>query len=160
MSYTNADGLFILTHEDQGNINKGGTTAVANRQVVTWDLDLTALKTTFGAVDIQANDAYIPAGSVIVGATLVVIDAATSGGSATLTIGTYNAAGTAIDADGIDAAVALTVIDAAGDVVRCDGAQVTGVLGYVSANAYIGALYATAAYTAGRVKLIVEYVKL
>ena len=86
--------------------------------------------------------------------------AATSGGAATLQIGTYNAAGTAIDADGIDAAVALTVIDADGDVVRCDGAQAAGVLGYLTADAHVGMLYGTAAYTAGAGKLIVEFKKL
>jgi hypothetical protein len=160
MSYTNADGLFILTHQDQGRENLGGTTAIANRQVVTWEFDLTRVGTTFGAANIQANDAYIPAGSVIVGATLVAVTPATSGGTPTLDIGTYNAAGTAIDADGIDAAVALTAIDGAGEVVRCDGAQVTGVGGYVSANAYIGALRSATVYTGGRLKLIVEYVKL
>lgn len=160
MSYTNADGLFILTHGEQGKENKGGTTAIANRQVVTWDVNLAEVGTTFGAANIQANDAYIPAGSVIVGATLVAVNAATSGGAPTLTIGTYNAAGSAIDVDGIGAAIALTAIDGAGEVVRCAGDQVTGVGGYVSVNAYIGAVRAVTTYTGGRLKLIVEYVKL
>jgi hypothetical protein len=101
----------------------------------------------------------IPAGAIIVNADLVITDAATSGGSATLTIGTYNAAGTVVDADGIDAAIALTAIDADGDVVQCDGAQVSGVVTVGSAPVYIGALYGTAAFTAGSAVLIVEYIK-
>jgi hypothetical protein len=158
MSYTNADGLRVLTNGGQGTVQDKG---VAGDGFLVVDIaDFTDIGSTFGASDIDANDAVIPAGSVILGATLVMTTAATSGGAATLTIGTYNSAGTAIDADGIDAAVALTVIDAAGDVVRCDGAQASGVLGYLTADAHIGLIYGTAAYTAGAGKLIVEYKKL
>jgi len=158
MSYTNADGLRVLTNGGQGTVQDKG---VAGDGFLVVDIaDFTDIGSTFGASDIDANDAVIPAGSVILGATLVMTTAATSGGAATLTIGTYNSAGTAFDADGIDAAVALTVIDAAGDVVRCDGAQASGVLGYLTADAHIGLIYGTAAYTAGAGKLIVEYKKL
>ena len=158
MSYTNADGLRVLTNGGQGTVQDKG---VAGDGFLVVDIaDFTDIGSTFGASDIDANDAVIPAGSVILGATLVMTTAATSGGAATLTIGTYNSAGTAIDADGIDAAIALTVIDAAGDVVRCDGAQASGVLGYLTADAHIGLIYGTAAYTAGAGKLIVEYKKL
>jgi hypothetical protein len=47
-----------------------------------------------------ANDPFIPANSYITGAHLLVTTAFTSGGSATLGIGAYNSAGSAIDADG------------------------------------------------------------
>lgn len=161
MSWTNADGLKVLMHGEQGEVqDKGGTISSPRQMVVVNIPDFTAIGSTFGASDIDVMDPVIPAGSVIVGATLVMTTAATSGGAATLTIGTYNAAGSAIDADGIDATIALTVIDAAGDVVRCDGAQASGVLGYVTADAYLGMIYGTAAYTAGAGKLIVEYVQL
>ncbi len=160
MSYTNADGLYVKMFKDIGAVVPSGVTAQSPRQAMVIDLTLASLGTTFGASNITPDLPFIPAGSVIVGATLVMTTAATSGGSATLTIGTYNAAGTAIDADGIDATVAVTALDAVGDVVRCDGAQASGVLGYVAENAYIGAIYATAAYTAGVGKLYVEYIKL
>jgi hypothetical protein len=159
MSYTNADGLRVLTNDDQGAVKLQGVTATDPTQVLVMDITFTALGTTFGASNIDLNNPYIPAGSLIKRADLVMTTAATSGGSATLTIGTYNAAGTAIDADGIDATVALTAIDAIGETVRCDGAHLT-VGGYVAENAYIGAIYATAAYTAGVGKLYIEYVKL
>jgi hypothetical protein len=159
MSYTNADGLYVLTHADQGAVQDKGTALGSARQTLVVSVpDFTAIGSTFGAANIDPNDAVIPAGSVILSATLVMTTAATSGGAATLTIGTYNAAGTAIDADGIDATVALTVIDADGDVVRCDGAQL-GVAGYLSADAYVGMIYGTAAYTAGAAELLIEYVK-
>ena len=158
MSYTNADGLYVLTNGGQGDVQDRGVTTDG---CLVLDIpDFTAIGSTFGASDIDVMDAVIPAGSVITNAYLVMTTAATSGDAATLTIGTYNAAGTAIDADGIDAAVALTAIDADGDVVRCDGAQAAGVLGYLTANAHIGMIYGAAAYTAGAGKLIVEYTKL
>ena len=161
MSYTNADGLYVLTFGGQGVVQDKGVTTVSNRQQMVVNFaDFTAIGTSFGASNIDPNDPFIPAGSVIVGATLVMTTAATSGGAATLTIGTYDAAGAAIDANGIDDAVALTAIDANGEVVRCDGAQAAGSLGYVTVNAYVGAIYATAAYTAGAAKLIIEFIQL
>ena len=159
MSYTNADGLFILTNGAQGAANDEGVTARGVRQVITKKLTLADLDSSFGASNIDPLEAMIPAGAIIVNADLVITTAATSGGSATLTIGTYNAAGSAVDADGIDAAIALTAIDADGDVVQCDGAQVSGVVTVGSAPVYIGALYGTAAFTAGEAVLIVEYIK-
>lgn len=158
MSYTNADGLYVLTNEDQGATLRQGTATESMRQVVVIDLAFTAIGSTFGAANINPQHPVIPANSVITGATLVMTSAATSGGAATLTLGTYNAAGTAIDADGIDATIALAALGA-GATVRCDGAQTT-TAGLVTADAYIGAIWATAAYTGGAGKLYVEYIKL
>lgn len=158
MSYTNSDGLYVLTFGDQGKVNDTGTAIETVRYTYVQDLDLTKLGTTFGAANINPMNAVIPAGAVITNAFIKMTTAATSAGSATLTIGTYNAAGTAVDADGIDAAIALTAIDAALDVVRCDGAQVGGVLTVGAAPVYVGAVYGTAAFTAGTGKLVIEYV--
>lgn len=159
MSYTNADGLRVLTNADQGAVKTQGTAVTGMTQVLVVDLTLTSLGTTFTSTNIDLNNPFIPAGSLIKRADLVMTTAATSGGSATLTIGTYNAAGSAIVAAGIDSAVALTAIDAIGETVRCDGTHTT-TAGYIAENAYIGAIYATAAYTAGVGKLYIEYVKL
>ena len=159
MSYTNADGLFVLTDKAQGTPNDEGVTTRGVRQVIVKKFTLADVGATFGAANIDPLEAAIPAGAIIVNADLVITDAATSGGSATLTIGTYTAAGAAIDADGIDAAIALTAIDADGDVVQCNGAQVEGVVTVGTAAAYIGAIYGTAAFTGGEATLIVEYIK-
>ena len=159
MSYTNADGLYILTDGAQGAVNDEGVTARGVRQVITKKLTLASVGSSFGSSNIDPLEAMIPANAIIVNADLVITTAATSGGSATLTIGTYNAAGTAVDADGIDAAIALTAIDADGDVVQCDGAQVSGLVTVGSAPVYIGAIYGTAAFTAGEAVLNVEYIK-
>jgi len=159
MSYTNADGLRVLTNDDQGAIKTQGTSHGAMHQTLVVDVALTSVKTTFGAVDIDLNNPVIPANSLILSATLVMTAAATSSGSATLDIGTYNAAGTAIQATGIDAAIALTAIDAIGETVRCDGVHTT-VTGLVATDAYVGLKWNTAAFTAGTGKLYIEYVKL
>lgn len=158
MSYTNADGLYVLTFKDQGLEQDKGTTVNPPINFLKVEIpDFTAIGTTFGASNIDPMDAVIPANSVIINADLVMKTAATSGGAATLTIGTYNAAGTAVDADGIDATIALTAIDAIGDVVQCDGAQVNGLVTTGTAATHVGVIYGTAAYTAGAATLVIQY---
>ena len=124
MSYTNTDGLRVLTNYDQGAVKTQGIAGTSATQVLVVDLTFTSIGSSFGAGNIDLNNPYIPAGSVILRADLVMTAAAT-GASSTLTIGTYNAAGTAIVAAGIDSAIALTAIDAIGETVRCDGTHLT-----------------------------------
>lgn len=160
MSYTNADGLRVLTNNDQGAVKTQGTSSKAMRQVLVVDIPaFTAIKTTFGAADIDLNNPVLPANSVIMAATLVMTAGATSGGAATLDIGTYNAAGSAVSATGIDSAIALTAIDAIGETVRCDG-TLTTTGSPATVDTYIGLKWNTAAYTAGAGKLYIEYIKL
>lgn len=160
MSYTNADGLRVLTNDDQGAVKTQGTSSKAMRQVLVVDIPaFTAIKTTFGAADIDLNNPVLPANSVIMAATLVMTAGATSGGAATLDIGTYNAAGSAVSATGIDSAIALTAIDAIGETVRCDG-TLTTTGSPATVDTYIGLKWNTAAYTAGAGKLYIEYIKL
>ncbi len=159
MSYTNADGLYVLTGIDQAAEQDKGTTV--RNPVNTLVIDIpafTAIGTTFGAANIDPMDPVIPANALIINADLIMTTAATSGGSATLTIGTYLANGTAVDADGIDATIALTAMDAIGEVVQCDGAQVNGTVTVGTAACYVGLIYATAAFTAGAGKLIIQYI--
>ena len=159
MSYTNADGLYVLTNGAQGEVLVQGTAPNGVKHTLVMDITFTALGTSFGASDINVQNPVIPANSYITSATLIMSTVATSAGAATLTIGTYNAAGTAVDADGIDATVALAAINAIGEVVKCDGVQANGVLTVGTADVYVGAIYATAAYTAGQGKLVIEYLK-
>ena len=158
MSYTNTDGLRVLTNDDQGAVKTQGMAGTSATQVLVVDLTFTSIGSSFGAGNIDLNNPYIPAGSVILSAYLVMTAAAT-GASSTLTIGTYNAAGTAIVAAGIDSAIALTAIDGIGETVRCDGTHLT-TAGYIATDAYIGAIYGTAVFTGGVGKLYVEYRKL
>jgi len=158
MSYTNADGLYVLNGVDQAAEQDKGTTVNGIISTIVVDIpSFAAIGSSFGASNIDPNDPVIPANAVITNADLVMSVAATSGGAATLTIGTYTAAGAAVDADGIDATIALTAIDAIGDVVQCDGAQVNGLVTVGTAACHIGLIYGTAVFTAGAGKLIVQY---
>lgn len=157
MSYTNADGLQVLTNGAAGVAKDEGTTSVsAIKTMVVKIGDATALGSSAATPD--DHDPFIPAGSFIKSASLVVTTPFTSGGAATLTIGAYNQAGTAIDADGIDAAIALAAVGA-DKAVACDGALVGGTATVGSADAYIKANYGTAAFTAGAATLVIEYIE-
>lgn len=159
MSYTNADGLYVLTHAAQGAEQDKGTTVRPPLNFVVVDIpDFTAIGSSFGASNIDPMDPVIPANSVIINADLIIETAADSAAdNATLTIGLYTAAGAAIDADGIDATIAQSAIDAQYDVVQCDGDLVNGVLTTGANAGYIGMIYGTAAFTAGAAKLVVQY---
>ena len=156
MSYVNADGLEVLTAGEQGTAAKRGTSLSSQKKALVMTITGTDLGTS--ADTPQDHDAFIPAGSYITSASLIVTTAFTSGGSATLTIGTYTQAGAAVDADGIDAAVALAAIGA-DKAVACDGAAVGGTATVGGADVYVEAIYGTAAFTAGEAKLVIEYIE-
>ena len=119
------------------------------------------LNYTFSYDDLPVNGLdeailNIPANARIVRATLRVITAFAGGTSYNL--GLYERDGTVIDADGIDAAVALTAIDAIGDVVLCDGALV-GLLVGTGSEAGQLLVAATGTFTAGKAQLEIVYEK-
>lgn len=101
------------------------------------------------------NNECIPAGALIESAKLIVTTAFTTGTSAALQIGTYQADGTAIDADGIDVAIAAASLTA-NAVITCDGAQVGALVG--SNKAYLRAYATTGSFTAGVATLVVTYI--
>lgn len=152
--YTNADGL--VQHygpiDTVRKARKPSTTDVL--QTVVLDIvgtDLAGDATT-GQIE---GGAMIPAGAHIVGATFHVTTPF-AGATATMDIGVYNALTQAtVDDAGIDAAIAVTAIDAIGDTIACDGADIDTIVG--AAPVTIAASYDTAAFTAGVGKLIVEY---
>ena len=157
MSYTNADGLFIVTDEAQGAVRDNGVTASNGIKTLVFEIkDATLLGTS--DVNPQPNDAFIPAGSYITKASLVVTTAFTSGGSATLGVGLQQADGTIIDADGIDATVAVADL-AVNKAVVCNGALVGGTATVGADNSYLSLVYGTAAFTAGAAKLVIEYIE-
>ncbi len=156
MSYVNADGLEVLTAGEQGTAAKRGTSLSSQKKSLV--MTITGTEVPSSVATPQDHDAFIPAGSYITSASLIVTTAFTSGGYATLTIGTYTQAGAAVDADGIDAAVALAAIGA-DKAVACDGAAVGGTATVGGADVYVEAIYGTAAFTAGEAKLVIEYIE-
>lgn len=153
--WSNDDGLEVRFGLDRTTEQPSGRTA-GEEKVLTWKLaDATALGDTDTAA-VAGDEAYVPAGAIIKDAYFVVDTAFTSGGSAVLDLGLKQAAGTNIDDDGIDAAIALTAIDADDDVIVCDGA----LIGTRLANdSYVMATYDTAAFTAGAGKLVIKYIE-
>lgn len=158
MSWTNADGLTVLLHDEQGDVQTKGATPRAVRKALVVELeDATTLGTSYSTAA-GPTEAYIPADALIVDAHFIVDTAFTSGGSATLSIGLYDSAGSAIDADGIDATVAVATL-AADAAVPADGVLADGTQNVGAANAYVGFIYGTAAFTAGSGKLVIEYIE-
>ena len=155
MSYVNSDGLEILTAGEAGTAAKRGTVVSPKKALV---MTITGTDVPSSVDTPQDHDAFIPAGSYITGASLIVTTAFTSGGSATLTVGTYQQDGTVVDADGIDATIALAAL-AANKAVACDGAAVGGTATVGANDVYVEAIYGTAAFTAGEAKLVIEYIE-
>ena len=117
------------------------------------------LRLTFSYDDLPAADANnemlasLPSGAAITEAYIKVLTAM-DGTSGTLTVGVSQAdGGGAIDADGIDAAVAQAALTA-GAVITCDGALIGG-----SALSEKGVIAATTGgtVTAGRFEVVVKY---
>lgn len=118
-------------------------------QSITWSFDnLPVASATDQAV------LTIPANSFIESATLRVTEAFAGGTS--YNIGLEETDGSTIDADGIDAAIALTAMDAVGETVLCNGALVGGLLGIGTAAGQV-VIAATGTYTAGKAILDINY---
>ena len=166
MTWTNSDGLFIKFAKEEGQVVKGGTYSTLGPLKCTEvkiDLtDLAAIDTTYiMGSDHNNRGIVIPSGARIEKVEVVAETAATSGGAATLDIGLVRLdRTTAIDLDGVVAALALASINADGELNTLSvGVTSAGALvGTTTANA--GILVAevnTAVYTAGKVAVRVYW---
>lgn len=177
--WTNQDGLQVpfgnYWNDPTNFVNKARAvnTLGAVKQLEV-DVDLTRL--TVGSVNYSADlnndgtadgfhdgDIRLPANASVIRVTMVMKTAAASGGSATLSVGTYKKDGTAIGATSLITATegALANLNAAGKRIYGAGSLVSasaGTGGVGTANAYIGLLVGTAAFTAGTARLIIEYI--
>lgn len=146
-------------------------TAGAVKQIILELNDLTALPQNTAAGTIVAgsvsNAALIPANASVQSVTIITKTAATSGGAADLFLGVYtigtNGALTAVDEDGLAAAGDSTLTDfsAAGETIVLGKAASAALIGKVtvgSSPVVVAAAYNAAAYTAGALRIIVEYV--
>ena len=169
-TWTNADGLIVGfgTHtEDNGVLAVTGDSGTRRTYVI--ELPAAASLEDTDAITVASlgpQHAVIPRGSKIVSASFSVTTVFTSEGSATLDIGTYEAAGDGSssgddDADGIDADIALTALDAVGDLVVCDGALITGAVAcgaVADADVTVVFGFEAAAFTAGAGVLTLEVI--
>lgn len=153
MAYKNEDGLTIRFGTERGEPAKIGEQMISHEREVVVEIDGLNLPviTDGGRMDIP----NIPAGAYITRGWLQVKEAFTAAGAATLTLGLAKADGTALDADGIDATVALSAL-AANKVVKVDGALVGGT-DAVTEKAWIYGTVATGPFTAGKATLVLYY---
>jgi hypothetical protein len=168
--WTNADGLpvrFGLATEAEKARSRRVVTSGEDQELVVefsydnlpgFDQDTNNDGTFDGFERLAVGIPMGPAGTYLKSATLfATLDWATAD-TATLTLGTYKQDGTAIDADGIDAAIGAAALDT-GDVVACDGAQVGTILDAADGTHYIRATVANT-WTTGKAKLVIVYQKL
>ena len=157
--FTNADGLRQAYGTAQTRDAKGGSPAQKG--------PFTYLTFTLDAADLPLYDdtadrfleripvTALPSGMLLRKATIITTTAFT-GTSATLTLGTATQDGTIVDADGIDATIALTAIDAVGEEVACDGALIGTKL---ASDQFLTIDVGTASFTAGKAVLLIELVR-
>jgi hypothetical protein len=155
--WSNQDGLVVGFGQRDVSCNSAKKIAVegAVEELVLDVTDATLLEDT-QAVDGNAlvNGAEIPAGSLIISATLVVTEAFTSGGAAVLDVGTYDAdSGAAVDDDSLIAAEALGNLSL-NAVITGAGADVGAV---VTQRVKLAATFDTAVYTAGKARVVIKY---
>lgn len=157
MAWMNNDNLYIKFGQEEakqaraGEFRWHGPTTKIEADIIWNRLN------AFGTVTFLSDTLRIPNGVLLVSAKLITIVPFTSGGSATLTLGLYDKdRTTAYDADGIDAAIALTAMDTVGETVTCDGALIGTILANNAQN-LLTATVGTANYTAGQAKLEIEY---
>lgn len=150
----NNDGLLVKLGVAEADLTKAGEPTNYGqhrvyRAVIDWD-DLNA----FGTFTLLSDTSAVPNGARIEAADLYVEDAFTSGGAATLDLGLYDQDRvTAIDADGIDAAIAVGALTA-GATIACDGALIDTTL---SNTGVLSATVGVANFTAGRGILTVKW---
>lgn len=171
----NSDGLKVRMPGYHGqkrvrkNVAKEVRTAGHVRQLhIPYDLTLIPTTTTSyttdrnndGTVDgFNSGDVFIPAGAVVLSARLFASETAVGGTE--IEVGGYQEGGTVIDRDGlITAANAATASMAATEMVIGTGndvADANGEDGVGNLNYYVG-IYANGTFTAGKGKIVIEYV--
>ena len=116
-TWTNSDGLIVRFGTTRAD---SVTDGLGNQPIKSLEIKHVGGSPVAIASAVAADIAHLPANALITDAFIIAETAWT--GTGTITVGLANAAGSAIDADGIDAAVDVDVALAAiGDTVACDG---------------------------------------
>lgn len=164
-TWTNSDGLVVgFGAHSKDNDIAAVTSERGSVKTLVLEINGTDVPSSWAAANVKPQGVVIPRGAIITKSTFEVVVAFTSGGGATLSIGTYGGtAYTTTDvAAGIDSAIALTAIDTIGETVQNDGTLVGGTVpvgGTADTECVIGFTYGTAAFTAGKGILTVQYIE-
>ena len=154
-TWTNNDGLpieFGITRASPGTGGEPDQAGESRKLIIDFDLaDLGDANAAIGFVDKHE----LPEGAIIHRVRTIVLEDA-DGTNATLDIGVIKQGTEGTDdPDGFDEDIPETTLDnGKGTTVECDGALIGTAL---DANYYFSASYETAAFTAGRVRVIIEY---
>lgn len=157
-TWYNSDGLLVKIGTAEAKISRGGELGeTSTRRVITFNLKLTDLTASPQVINTGIS---IPKGSLIDKVTTISETAAT-GSTATLNVGTVGHDWTTGQADtALLAAQALSTLSTAGTetATTVGGTYAGTALGVATtASGFITAKYATAAFTAGEVRVIVEF---
>lgn len=162
MGWYNSDGLYVKFGTEEATAGRAGEYLMAGPQQLI-ELVIDPMTGLGSSASVQERNLTIPKNARIEKVELITTTAATSGGSATLSVGTIDTNYTSNAADGgLINAAALTTHDAAGETtVLTAGATGAGTLigTTLAANKVITAKYGTAAYTAGAVRVRIYYVR-
>ena len=168
--WTNDDGLRVGfgIHSEDNDV--AAAVASANGIVtVTAEYDLLGLSDTFAATNVKPQDHRIPRGSVVKSCIIHTLVTPTGSG-ATLDLGLWGVdiATEVVDvANGLVAAATVAELDIIGSAILCDGAYIVDSATAVSTQYAVGAVaeadcvlapsYETAVFTAGKVRVVLEY---
>lgn len=164
-TWTNSDGLVVGfgTHTLDNDV-PAVTANADGSKTLKMVITLADLPDTFAAANRKPQEPIIRRGSIIKSAHIQTLVAATSGGAATLDIGTWGTGDVVDDADGLVADVTIAEMTTIGEVHVLDGAYinasgVTAVGSVADSDVVIAPSYETAVFTAGSVELVVTYVE-
>lgn len=149
-TWVNDDGLLVRYGTEQGNrgARPGSTQSNSKQQELILEVELTGAARTIYSTDLNNDgtldgfsslDGLLPANAFLTGQRVIVLE--TPAGGTDFAVGTYQTNGTVDDADGI-----RTTAGANGAQI---GTQLTAARNV--------AVVTTGTYTAGRVKIIVDY---
>ena len=160
--WRNSDGLYVKIGTTEAEIVRGGELqSYGAKQSIEQVIDLTTLGSSSALLADSYPGVVIPKDFFFTEVEVINEVAATSGGSATLNLGLVRItdASTEIDNDGLLVAAPLADYNAAGET-KLYQIGVTGVGALIgTATSYAGYLvadYDTAAFTAGRIKVIIR----
>jgi len=152
-TWTNDDGLLVEFGTRTASERGGSPRTSGNTRELVLELgDATTLGTTVSTQDL-IGAAYMPANAIVTKVTAFVDTTFTSGGAAKLQVGTFNAdTGATIAVAGLASMAVAGLTSTAADVV--EGTVVPAV---TTVNTAVGLTYVTAAFTAGKGRVVIEY---
>jgi hypothetical protein len=166
-TWTNSDGLVVGfgTHTEDNNV-PAVTSDLGPERAIVVEYDLASLPDTFAAANRSPQEVIIPRGSVFTRGYIETLVAVT-GTNATLELGTWGTGDATDDPNGLMTAAATQATMAnVGDVQLMEGALIAdaadsglAVAGATSnSDVVLAPSYETAAFTAGRIKVVVYYI--